>query len=214
MARLNNGIFGPVSGKLGPIIGSTWKGIPYLKEVSRKRKKKKPRTPAQLANEAKFKYVNDWLIPFHPFLTVGFQNLAIQRTAIAAALSANYKAVFIGTSPDIDIVYDKLVVSSGSLAPVGNPQAVFSSTDTLELTWEQNYHPGVVYNDQIMLVLYSEELKYADGFIGAVNRAAEQYSFKINPKLHGQSLHVYISVTSLDRVQIANSIYIGKINPL
>lgn len=214
MARLNNGIFGPVSGKLGPVIGSTWKGIPYLKEVSRKRKKKKPRTPAQLANEAKFKYVNDWLVPFHPFLTIGFQNLAIQKTAIAAALSANYKTVFIGSFPDIDIIYNKLIISSGPLAPLGNPQAVFISADTMELKWEQNYHPGVLYNDQIMLVLYSEELKYADGFVGAVNRVAEQYIFKINPKLLGQNLHVYISVTSLDRKQIADSIYIGKINPL
>jgi hypothetical protein len=212
MAKLKFGIFGPISGKIGPIVGGTWKGIPYIREAGEKRNL--TRTPAQLANEAKFKFVNDWLVPFHPFLTIGFQNLAIKKTAIAAALSANYKTVFIGTFPDIDIVYDKLTISSGPLAPLGDPQAVFSTPDTIELTWEQNYRPGVVYNDQVMLVLYSEELKYADGFVGAVNRAAEQYSFKVSPKLLGQPLHVYMSVTSLDRRQIANSIYIGKINPL
>jgi len=214
MARINKGIFGPVSGRLGPVVGSTWKGIPYLREVSRKRKKKRPRTPGQLANEAKFKYVNDWLVPFHPFLSIGFQNLAVQKTAIAAALSANYKTAFIGTFPDIDIAYENLIISAGPLAPLGNPHAAFSSVDTVELTWTQNYHPGVVYNDQVMLVLYSEQLKYADGFVGGVNRAAQQYSFKINAKLPGQVLHAYISVTSLDRKQIANSIYLGKINPL
>lgn len=212
MAKLKFGIFGPISGKIGPIVGGTWKGIPYIREAGEKRNL--PRTPAQLANEAKFKYVNDWLVPFHPFFTIGFQNLAIQKTAIAAALSANYKTVFIGSFPDIDIIYNKLIISSGSLSPLGNPQAVFTSADTIELNWEQNYHPGAVYNDQVMMVIYSETLRYADGFVGAVNRAAEQYSFKISPKLLGQPLHVYISVTSLDRKQIADSIYIGKINPL
>jgi hypothetical protein len=212
MAKLKFGIFGPISGKLGPIVGATWKGIPYIREASEK--KNQPRTPAQLANEAKFKYVNDWLVPFHPFLTIGFQNLAIKKTAIAAAFSASYKTVFIGTFPDIDIIYDKLIISSGPLAPLGNPQAAFSSPDTIELTWEQNYHPGVVYNDQVMLVLYSEEQGMTDGFVGAVNRAAGQYSFKINPKLIGLPLHAYASVTSLDRKRIADSIYIGKIDPL
>lgn len=212
MAKLKFGILGPISGKLGPVIGGTWKGISYIREASEKRNL--PRTPAQLANEAKFKYVNDSLVPFHPFLSIGFQNLAIQKTAIAAALSANYNTAFIVSGADIDIVYDKLIISSGPLAPLGNPHAAFSSADTVELTWAQNYQPGVVYNDQVMLVLYSEQLKYADGFVGAVNRAAEQYSFKINAKLLGQVLHAYISVTSLDRKQIANSIYLGKINPL
>lgn len=212
MAKLKFGILGPISGKLGPVIGGTWKGIHYLREVGEKRHQ--PRSPAQLANEAKFKYVNDWLVPFHPFLTIGFQNLAIQKTAIAAALSANYKTAFIVSGADIDIIYDKLIISSGPLAPLGNPHAAFSSADTVELTWAQNYQPGVVYNDQVMLVLYSEELKYADGFVGAVNRAAQQYNFNINAKLLGQALHAYISVSSLDRKQIANSIYLGKINPL
>ncbi|HMI03891.1 MAG TPA: DUF6266 family protein [Pedobacter sp.] len=214
MAKINSGIFGPVSGKIGPVIGSSWMGIPYLKAVSRKSSKKKPRSPAQMANEAKFKFANNWLVPFHPYLTVGFQNLAIKKTAISAGFSANYRTVFIGIYPDIEIIYDKLIISSGPLTPLGNPQAVFSSSDTIELTWEQNYRPGVVYNDQVMLVLYSEAHDMTDGFIGAVSRATQQYSFKISPKLTGEALHAYISVTSLDRKQIADSIYIGKIDPL
>lgn len=212
MAKLKLGILGPISGRLGPVVGATWKGISYLREVSDK--KSLQRTPAQLANEGKFKFVNDWLIPFHPYLTIGFENLAIQRTAIAAALSANYNTVFSGVYPELQVAFDKLQISSGPLAPLGNPQAVFSAPDTIDLTWEQNYKPGVLYNDQVMLVLYAEELRMTDGFVGAVNRTVQQYSFKIIPELVGRSLHVYMSVTSLDRKNIADSIYIGKINPL
>jgi|GEM_PF-2541347 len=28
MAKLKQGIFGPVSGKIGPVVGGSWKGIP------------------------------------------------------------------------------------------------------------------------------------------------------------------------------------------
>jgi hypothetical protein len=30
MAKLKKGIFGPISGKLGPVVGGTWNGIPSL----------------------------------------------------------------------------------------------------------------------------------------------------------------------------------------
>src|SRR5690349_3082317 len=100
MAKIRQGIFGPISGKIGPIVGATWKGIPYIREAGEKRNLQ--RSPAQLNNEARFKFANDWLVPFHPFLTIGFQNLAIGKTAIAAALSANYRQIFSGVSPDIE----------------------------------------------------------------------------------------------------------------
>ena len=34
MAKLKQGIFGPISGKLGNLVGSTWLGIPYLKKTT------------------------------------------------------------------------------------------------------------------------------------------------------------------------------------
>lgn len=213
MAKINSGIFGPLSGKLGPIIGGTWKGIPYIRE-NKAHEIKRPRTVAQLANEAKFKFVNDWLVPFQPYLNIGFENLAIRKTALAAAFSANYKTVFSGTAPHILVAYDKLQISTGTLAPLLNPQVSFAAGGTLEITWNKNAVKGTTFNDQVMLVAYSPVLQLADGFVGAVNRANEQYSFPLNPDLHGQSLHIYISVTSIDRRKIAGSTYLGIIDPI
>jgi hypothetical protein len=212
MAKLKFGIFGPISGKLGPVVGATWKGIPYLRELSEKRRL--VRSPAQLANEGKFKFVNDWLVPFHSYLSIGFQNLAVGRTAIAAALSANYNTAFSGVYPDLRVHYDQLRISAGQLTPLGNLQVSFIAAGTLSLSWEQNYKAGASYNDQVMLVLYAEALGLTDGFVGAANRAAEQCTFTINPRLTGQTLHVYVGVTSLNRNRIADSIYLGTIAPL
>jgi len=212
MARIKQGILGPVSGKLGPVTGGTWKGIPYLRQTSDK--KVQQRSLAQLANEGKFKFINDWLVPFHPYLSIGFQNLALGKTAIAAALSANYKTAFSGVFPDIQVQYAEFQISSGPLSPPADVQAAFISEDQIALSWSQNYRPGAVYNDQLMLVLYSEALGLTDGFVGAVNRAVEQYTFKINPRLTGQPLHAYVSMTSMSRDLIADSIYLGIIQAL
>ncbi|MES2458114.1 MAG: DUF6266 family protein [Bacteroidota bacterium] len=212
MARLKKGILGPISGKLGPVIGATWKGIPYLRQASEKPLRE--RSEAQLANEGKFKFINDWLVPFHPFLGIGFQNLAVGKTAIAAAMSANYKTAFSGVFPDIEVRYAEFQISAGPLAPPAGVQAVFVAEDQISMSWSQNYKPGAAYNDQLMLVLYSEALGLTDGFVGAVNRAVEHYTFKINPRLIGQPLHAYVSMTSMSRTLIADSIYLGIIQAL
>lgn|GEM_PF-2344017 len=54
MAKLKKGILGPISGKLGPVTGGTWKGIPYLR-ISPDPARTKDRSRAQLANQEKFK---------------------------------------------------------------------------------------------------------------------------------------------------------------
>ena len=51
MAKLKFGILGPISGKIGTVVGSSWMDIPYLSEAPPKKKNPAPRTVAQIANE-------------------------------------------------------------------------------------------------------------------------------------------------------------------
>lgn len=213
MAKLNFGIFGPLSGKLGALVGGTWKGIPYIKKVADYRKGR-PRTPAQLANEAKFKYVNDWLIPFHPFVSIGFENLAMKSTAVSVAFSKIYNTVFSGIAPDLIVDYSQMVISAGPLTVLGDPEIVFTSQDTIQVTWKKNSGKGSHFDDQVMVALYSPKFKSIDGFIGTVNRSAEQYSYTIGQELIDTPLHAYIGVASLNRKQISNSQYLGELMPL
>ena len=74
MAKLNKGILGPISGKLGPVIGGTWKTIAYIRAVSSKKPAK--RTIGQIATQEKMRFLNNFLVPFHPYITVGMKNEA------------------------------------------------------------------------------------------------------------------------------------------
>ncbi|MHA4894623.1 DUF6266 family protein [Pedobacter sp. PWIIR3] len=201
-----------MSGKIGPVIGGVWKGVPYVKEAN---PNPAPRTlsPAQQANLDKFKFVNDWLVPFHPFITVGFSVLAIQKTEIAAALSAVYKSVFTGNFPNIEIAYDQMVISSGTLPMVKNPAASFISSDQVHFTWDKNAVKGTQYIDQMLVALYDREEQFCDGFIGGANRATEYHTFKLNPDSVGKTLDVYLATFSVDRKKISNTQYLGQISP-
>ena len=214
MARLPKGIFGPVIGKLGTLTGSTWKGIPYVKHTPEKGATKAERTPAQLANEAKFKYINEWLVPFQPFFSVGFELLAIRKSALAVGLSENYKTVFSGAYPDFEIAYDNLVMSRGQLPSITQVEVMFEDELTLSINWNQNAVTGASYNDQLMFAAYCPELKIADGFIGAVERAQQHHTFRLDEEMAGHALELYITVMTVDRKKIANSLYLGRIEPL
>lgn len=213
MARLKNGIFGAISGKLGPLVGGIWKGIPYLRQRPKKHKTKKPRTAGQIANEEKFKFGNNWLIPFQPFVAIGFHNLAIGKTAIAAAFAANYFQVISGVYPHFVVDYSKVILSKGKLPQLENPTITLSAPGAIEITWQPNSGQYTSYNDQLMVVLYSPDLKIADGFIGSAIRADEHFTFMFNPQLIGKALEVYLTVVSIDRKKVANSRYMGRIVP-
>ncbi|WP_316814090.1 DUF6266 family protein [Pedobacter heparinus] len=213
MAKLKRGIFGPLSGKLGGIVGATWMGIPYLRKAPKENPNPAPRSAAQLANEEKMKFVNQLLIPFHPYVNVGFANHAIAKTALNAAYSRNFHQAVFGTYPNLSVDYSKMVISAGDLPGLNQPVMFLTAADTIQLNWQHNTDPRASFDDQLMLVLYCPELHLADGFVGGVKRIAEHFSYKFLPELSGKTLEVYLGVTSLNRKKIADSLYLGRIVP-
>jgi hypothetical protein len=214
MARLSSGIFGPIHGKLGSVVGAVWKQTAYLRTMPTERKSGLKATPAQIASREKFKFVNEWLAPFYAYVTVGFRNYAKDKTEINTAFSKNYRQATVGVYPDLSIDYEKVVLAKGNLAGLYSVKVELAQPDLLKLNWKQNHNDDSSTDDQVMLIVYNRELKIVDGFIGGCNRANLQCSLELNPKLIGKSLDVYVSVVSLNGKRVANSEYLGKVNPL
>jgi len=214
MAKLSKGIFGPVSGRIGSVVGATWKSIAYLRSMPRKKKQKTVRTPAQIANQMKFKFVTEWLVPFYPYVSNGFRHLAQERTEINAAFSLNYRQAAKGAYPDLSISYPDVVLSKGNLPGLMEAEVSRIGADVIQLSWGKNTQlRQVSFDDQLMLVVYSPELKIADGFIGGVKRADHKCSFKLNPKLANKALEAYVSTYTLSGKMVSDSKYMGRIAP-
>ena len=210
MAKLPEGIFGPVIGKVGPVVGAKWKDIAYIRSLPAK--SDKPASPAQINNREKFKFMNQFLMPFQPYLAIGLMNKAKKMTTLNAAYVLNHKQALLGTYPNFSIEYSKFTWSEGTLPSLKGLQLEITDGNILELLWEQDNRPSAVFNDQVMLLIYCPALKIVDGLINGVNRADRHCSFPISPKFTGQVLEVYISLCSLNRKKIADSQYLGSFN--
>jgi len=213
MAKISKGILGAFSGKVGPVVGSNWRSIAYIKASPKKANKKLKRSAAQIANQQKFRFVSEWLVPFHPYVSIGFLNLSNVKSEINLAFSENFHRAVVGVYPDISIDYSKVVVSKGELGGLTDPSVELNDPNLLYISWSDNPGQRVSYDDQLMLVVYCPELGIADGFVGGARRADKECRFKFNQKMIGKALEVYVSVTSFNRKKIANSMYLGRIAP-
>jgi len=190
MAKLKQGIFGPLSGKLGPVVGGSWMDIPYVRSAAEKKENPKPRSEAQIANEQKMKFVNTLLMPFHPYVEVGFKILAVRKTAISAAYSHTYHKAITGTYPDLDVDFSKVLISKGKLPNLKSPKIELIEGNQLKITWEDDNNRLSVFDDQLMLMVYCPELHKSDGFIGGIKRAVKTAVFSFDPRMVGKALEV------------------------
>ena len=209
MAKIKNGILGPLSGKIGPVIGGTWKTIAYIRAVS-KTENKRPRTERQIATQEKMRFINNFLVPFHRYINIGLKNEAASRTEISVAFTLNYHEAILGIHPDFSVDYSKFIFSKGILPMVTNMVATLVD-DTIQFTWESTDYLKSRFDDQLMIVVYCSELKKADGFIGGVKRSTGKCMFELNERFRGKAVEVFASITSWDRRRIANNVYLGRL---
>lgn len=207
MAKLKKGILGPISGKIGPVIGGTWKTIAYIRAVSPKKTAK--RTPGQIATQEKMRFLNNFLIPFHPYLTVGMKNEANSQTEISAAFSANYHRTILGIFPDLSVDHSQFIFSKGSL-PMVSDMVVTAENHNLQITWNSNNGLKACFDDQLVIVVYCAAMHKTQGFIGGINRRDNKCILELESNFMGKELDIYASITSLDRKKIADNIYLGR----
>ena len=127
MARLRQGILGPVSGSVGTIVGASWKDIDYIRSKS-SRPKGDP-TAAQLDNQYKFSAVINFVSTMTELLQQTFTKYAVGMSESNAAFSYNFRNALTGTSPDYSIDYAKALVSHGDLANATGVAATITNKD-------------------------------------------------------------------------------------
>ncbi|WP_229707698.1 DUF6266 family protein, partial [Sphingobacterium alkalisoli] len=72
MARFLKGINGAYSGKVGNVIGSSWRNVDYVRSLSKR--SNKPASADQLAQRAKFALGVSFLSPIKDLLNLGYSD--------------------------------------------------------------------------------------------------------------------------------------------
>ena len=115
MGTIKQGILGGFSGKVGTVIGASWKSISYMRGQAQH--VKNPRTAAQTYNRAALRTVTDALRPIASTLQLTFAKCAGKMSAFNKAVQINYKKAIINQDGQPTVDFSKLILSKGNLVP-------------------------------------------------------------------------------------------------
>jgi len=128
MARLTQGILGGISGKIGNVIGSSWKGIAIIK--SKPLSVANPRTSGQIAQRAKLSNVVAFAKVLLPSIIKPlWDRFAQQQSGYNAFVSENIDLF----SDAMPFPLSELVISKGKMSPV-TPTTVTGNSSTGAVT--------------------------------------------------------------------------------
>ena len=135
MGTIKQGILGGFSGKVGTVVGSSWKGISYMRGQAQS--VKNPRTEKQMAQRDKFALALSFIRPIQSFIQIGFKTYAHKQSAFNAAMSYTLKNAIKGTYPNHSIDFEKAMVSRGSLVQPFNVN-MLNNGNEIGIAWTDN----------------------------------------------------------------------------
>ena len=210
MAIISQGILGGVSGKIGNVIGGSWKGIDYLRIMPAS--VANPKTPAQMDQRSKFVTVIKFLQPMVDFLRVGFKLYAVKMTQFNNAMSYNLKNAITGAYPDYTIDFSKALVSRGSLAGASEANVASVSATEMTLSWADNTGTGgALATDKSLLLAYDTNTGTVVYNTAGAARSVGAQSLTVPAELSGGTFETFLGFISEDGALVANSVYVGSI---
>lgn len=210
MAIINQGILGGVSGKIGNVIGGTWKGIDYLR--IKPSSVANPKTDGQLDQRSKFAKVLHFLQPMTDFLRVGFKQYAIKMTEFNAAMSYNLFNAVLGAYPNYTIDYPNALVSRGNLKGVANGTATSTTPAEIDITWDDNSSSGnALATDKSLILILNPDKKESIYTTSGPLRPAGAETLTLPAEYTGDVVEVYLGFVAADGTKVSNSTHLGSV---
>lgn len=210
MGTIKQGILGGFSGKVGNVVGATWKGINYMRALASK--VSNPKTDLQLEQRQKFAAAVKFLQPLTQFLKIGFKNYAVKMTAMNNAMAYILRNAIQGTYPNYTIDYTNVLLSRGNLAPAMNQSVTSTVAGTILFAWDDNSdETGASALDKSLLVVYDVEKNQAVYFTELGTRADKTQPVTVPNSFSGDLVHCYIGFITADGKTLSNSKYAGAV---
>jgi hypothetical protein len=212
MGTINKGILGGFSGKVGNVVGGTWKGIDYMRSKTNRRKF--TATQPQLEQQLKFALAVKFVQTFTGLVEISFGSFAIRKTGFNSAVSYTLKNAVSGTYPLYTIQYADVLVSRGDLPNVLAPATTVDPAGLVTWNWTNNSGTGIARaTDKALLVAYCPAFNQCVYTTGSAGRSALTDSLNL-ASFTGQEVHCWIGFISEDGQNVASSLYTGMLTVL
>lgn len=210
MGKINQGILGGFSGKVGNVIGGNWKGIDYMRV--KPASVANPKSEGQVDQRSKFSTALRFLQPLNEFLKVGYKNYAVKMTQFNSAMSYTLKNAMIGTYPNFTVDYANALVSRGALTAASNGTVTSPAAGAVFFSWTDNSSEGNAKGtDKAMLLIINNAKGEAIFTTAGQGRNTEGQTLVVPNDYSGDQVECFISFVSVDGSSVANSKYIGSL---
>ena len=210
MGTYNKGILGAFSGKVGPVVGATWRG----KDVMRSLPKKGNRlaTEFQQAQRSKFAMTTEFLSGVQPVIKRYFGNDTGLKTRRNQAMSYLMKEAIVFNDPNYEWDYTKVLISKGDLLGINNGAVTAGTGQNLDFSWTDNSGQGeAMATDKLVVVVYEPTSKATVYSLNAGSRSSGSATLELPSFLSGLEVQVWTTFVSSNDKLAATSIYLGAV---
>ncbi|GEM69360.1 hypothetical protein SMI01S_29660 [Sphingobacterium mizutaii NBRC 14946 = DSM 11724] len=208
MAIISNGILGSFSGKVGSVVGGSWRGIQYIRSLPKK--VKRVPTEKMLNQQAKFALAMSFVNPLRSFLKENYEDEKIRYMTSANLLSSHIlRHAVQGNLPEIKLNYSKIIISKGTVE-----QLLDISSEKLDrvisVKWgaEEKYLVPLA-EVEVRGVIYNENKNHFHHFkLGSRKTAQGEISLSLFDK--GEKLAIWLYTMDKKTNRISESQFINE----
>lgn len=208
MGKIEKGILGGFSGKVGPVVGANWRGIDVMR--SRPKKSGKPATEPQLVTRSKFSLVTQFLAPIKGLLSKYFGQPAGEKSRVNLATSYHIKDAVTGVLPNFEIDFQKVIITKGELPGLDDAATEIKPNAVLGISWVNNSGQGQAQATDLVLLVAFNTTKNLFDFSQQATRSATDYDYNLPDSWSGDTVHLWVAVTSDEREMCSVSSYLGE----
>lgn len=206
MAIINQGILAGLSGKIGSVVGSSWKGIPVLR--TKALSVANPKTSGQVSQRNAFTQVvqvatillSDLIIPL-------WNRFSVKMSGYNTFVSKNIAVFKAGFSTN----YADFCISQGKMAATPITSCTISSvTGDITINWTDDSGSGYkLATDKPHFVVMDVGGNVVGFDFGAVRRSDGSLSYVLQNKPHsGIQVYVYLCFSRIDGTIVSNTSYL------
>ena len=211
MGKTDLGILGAISGKVGPVVGSSWKSKNVIKA---KGKKPTKFSQKQIEHRAKFGLLMRFFHPMSPLIKKTFSDLGQDKTAMNLAFAHNFSTTITGAYPNFTIDYTKMIISKGSLLNANGITATAGAASDVKFQWTSN--PGGASanaTDKCIALVYCPEMGACNYILAGSARTSGSYSLDAS-NFKGKVVETWLAFIAEDQSDVSTSIYTGQVTIL
>lgn len=204
MGKIKAGILGGFSGKVGPVIGSSWKGISTMKQ--RPESVANPRTPAQVAQRSRMTQI-----------------VAVSRLLLASIIQplwnpfAQRKSGYNAFVQENIVAFDanglatpsSFFSSRGSLlGVVGGSVSASAAAGNVDANWTDNSgQADALGSDELTAVVWNETQDRWYTEVGGDTRENPNHLVPTAGIASGDTLHVWLGFARPNKSKVSDSVY-------